>query len=159
MHPHSKHWHLIDYAIVWRKDRQHAVSECQSPCVEQTTRQIIDWLSAYSKSSSDLHGNHKTLKLQTDCMSPSWRTITRDNFPQWYFHKLGLCTSVQNLTVFRNAFHSSAVDTLGQKSRKHQDWLHENGEEINVCTRHINMILAQYPIRQTTTTFLWLERN
>ena len=22
MHPRSKHWHLIDYVIVWRKDRQ-----------------------------------------------------------------------------------------------------------------------------------------
>ena len=60
----------------------------------------------------------------------------------------------ENLTAFRNAFHSSAVDTLGQKSCKHQDWFVENGEEITAYTRHIKIILAQYPIRQTTTTFL-----
>ena len=33
-------------------------------------------------------------------------------------------------TVFQNAFHSSAFDTLGHKSRKHQDWFDENDEEI-----------------------------
>ena len=36
----------------------------------------------------------------------------------------------ENLTVFRKAFHSSAVDSLGHKSHKHQDWFDENGEEI-----------------------------
>ena len=74
-------------------------------------------------------------------------------------HKLGALQlssedPEENLTAFRNAFHFSAVDTLGQKSRKHQDSFDENGEEITAYTRHIKMILAQYLIRQTTTTFL-----
>ena len=60
-----------------------------------------------------------------------------------------------DLTVFRNAFHSSAVDNLGHESRKHQDWFDENDDEIRIFlkkntayTRHIKMILAQYPTRQ-----------
>ena len=36
----------------------------------------------------------------------------------------------ENWTVFLNAVHSSAVDTLGHTSRKHQDWFDENDEEI-----------------------------
>ena len=43
------------------------------------------------------------------------------------------CNSVQRTqkrsVVFRNAIHSSAVDTLGHTSRKHQDWFDENDEE------------------------------
>ena len=41
----------------------------------------------------------------------------------------------ENLTAFRNAFHFSAVDTLGQKSCKHQDYFDENGEENTTYTR------------------------
>ena len=36
----------------------------------------------------------------------------------------------ENLPVFRNAVHSSAVDTLGHASREHQDWFDENDDEI-----------------------------
>ena len=61
--------------------------------------------------------------------------------------------SRRELDRFPNAFHSSAVNILGQKSCKHQDWFDEKGEEITVYTRHIKMILAQYPVRQTTTHF------
>ena len=39
-----------------------------------------------------------------------------------------------------------------------KDCFDENGEEITTYTKHIKMILAQYPIRQTTTTFLWLRQ-
>ena len=64
----------------------------------------------------------------------------------------------ENLTVLRNAFHSSAVNNLGHESRKQQDWFDENDEEIRIFlkkntayTRHIKMILAQYPTRQPVT--------
>ena len=74
-------------------------------------------------------------------------------------HKLGALQlssedPEENLTTFRNVFYSSAVDTLGQTSGKHQACFDENGEEITAYTRHIKMILALYTIRQTTTTFL-----
>ena len=62
----------------------------------------------------------------------------------------------ENWTVFRNAVHSLAVDTLGYSSRKQQDWFDENDEEIQVLleenTRHIKLILAQFPRGQPTTT-------
>ena len=34
----------------------------------------------------------------------------------------------ENWTVLRNAVHSSAIDTLGHTSCKHQDWLEANNE-------------------------------
>ena len=33
-------------------------------------------------------------------------------------------------TVFRDTFHSSAMDSLGPVSRKHQEWFDENDKEI-----------------------------
>ena len=36
----------------------------------------------------------------------------------------------ENCTVFRDTIHSSAMDSLGPVSRKHQDWFDENDEEI-----------------------------
>ena len=35
-----------------------------------------------------------------------------------------------NWTVFRDTVHSSAMDSLGPVSRRHQDWFDENDEEI-----------------------------
>ena len=72
----------------------------------------------------------------------------------------------ENWTVFRDTVHSSAMDSLGPVSRKHQDWFDENDEEIQglleekhkkkkkkkkkkrKTTRHTLVIPAQYPIRR-----------
>ena len=36
----------------------------------------------------------------------------------------------ENWTIFRDTVHSSAMDSLGPVSRKHQDWFDENDDEI-----------------------------
>ena len=36
----------------------------------------------------------------------------------------------ESWTVFRDTVHSSAMDSLGQVSRKHQDWFDGNGKKI-----------------------------
>ena len=36
----------------------------------------------------------------------------------------------KNRTVFRNAVHSSAYDTVGHTSRKHQDWLFDEDDDV-----------------------------
>ena len=51
--------------------------------------------------------------------------------------------SRRELDNISNPFHSSAVDILGQKSHKHQDWFDENGEETRagvcktLCPQHL----------------------
>ena len=48
----------------------------------------------------------------------------------------------ENWTVFRDTIHSSAMDSLGPVSRKHQNWFDENDEEIQVLVeeKHQNHI-------------------
>ena len=36
----------------------------------------------------------------------------------------------ENWTVFRDTVYASAIDSLGQVSRKHQNWFDENDEAI-----------------------------
>ena len=55
----------------------------------------------------------------------------------------------ENWTVFRDTIHSSAMDSLGTVSRKHQDWFDKNDEEIQGLLKEKNqVILAQYQIRR-----------
>ena len=68
----------------------------------------------------------------------------------------------ENWTVFHKTVHFSASTTLGHPSCKHQDWFNENDVTIfsgflkknTGCTRHIKMILTQYPRKQPTAIFV-----
>ena len=73
MHPHSKHWHLIDYVIVRRKDRQDVrvtKTMCSADC-------WTDLLSANLNCAFSLHGDHKARRCQRDWKSLSWNKTAR----------------------------------------------------------------------------------
>ena len=62
--------------------------------------------------------------------------------------------------VFRDTIHSSAMDSLGPGSRKHQDWFDENDKEIQgllkrntKTTRLTSEIPAQYLARLPIQTY------
>ena len=66
----------------------------------------------------------------------------------------------ESWTVFRDTVHSSAMDSLGPVSRKHQDWFDENDKEIQGLleekhqnTRLTSEIPAQYLARLPIQTY------
>ena len=66
----------------------------------------------------------------------------------------------ESWTVFRDTVHSSAMDSLGPVSRKHQDCFDENDKEIqglleekNQNTRLTSEIPAQYLVRLHIQTY------
>ena len=66
----------------------------------------------------------------------------------------------ESWTVFRDTIHSSAMDSLGSVSRKHQDWFDENDKEIQGLleentknTRLTSEIPAQYLARLPIQTY------
>ena len=72
-----------------------------------------------------------------------------------YAIELRLYDSEENSTVFRDTVHSSAIDSTGPISRKHQDWFDENDEEVGGLLeekhqkhKHTLVIPAEYPIRR-----------
>ena len=69
MHPRSKHWYLIDYVIVRRRDRQDVrvtKNMCGADC-----GQITGLLSANSTCAFSLYDDHKGRRCQRNWMSPS----------------------------------------------------------------------------------------
>ena len=87
-HPRSKHWHLIDYVIVRRRDRQDVkvtrMSNWHRLCVEQTAEQITGLLSANLTCVFSQHGDHKPKKCkETGCLQAETRQ-QEASIHQWY---------------------------------------------------------------------------
>ena len=136
MHPRPKHWQLIDYVIVQRKDRR-GVRKTKTMC---GTDCWTDHRLVFSK---------LNLRIQ-----PAWRPqgkgvpkrldvskLKQDSKRQAFINDIcsrldavELCSDdpEENWTVLRDTVHSSAMDSLRPVSRKHQDWFDENDEEIQV---------------------------
>ena len=130
MHPRSKHWHLIDYVIVRRKDRQDVrvtKTTCGADCWTDY-RLVVSKLNLRIQPVRRPEGKKMPKKLDVSKLKQDSKRQAFDN---------DLCSRLDTLehssegideswTVFRDAVHSSAMDSLGPVSRKHQDWFDEN---------------------------------
>ena len=134
MHPRSKHWHLIDYVIVRRKDRQDVrvtKTVCGADCWTDH-RLVVSKLNLRIQPVRRPQGKKVPKKLDVS-------KLKQDSKRQAFVNNL--CSRLDALehssedvdeswTVFRDTVHSSAMDSLGPVSRKHQDWFDENDKEI-----------------------------
>ena len=134
MHPRSKHWHLIDYVIVRRTDRQDVrvtKTMCGADCWTDH-RLVVSKLNLRIQPARRPQGKKaaKRLdvsKLNQDSMRQAFLT---DICNQLDAINLSSENPEENWTVFHKTVHSSAATTLGHPSRKHQDWFDENDDEI-----------------------------
>ena len=108
MHPRSKHWHLIDCVTVRRKDR-HDVRVTKTMC------------------GADCWTDHRLVVSKLNLRIQPVRRPQGKKVPK----KLDVSKLKQDSKrqAFVNA-HSSAMDSLGPVSRKHQDWFDEIDKEI-----------------------------
>ena len=157
MHPRSKHWHLIDYVIVRRKDRQDVrvtKTLCGADCWTDH-RLVVSKLNLRIQLARQPQGKKVAKRLDVS-------KLKQDNKRQAFINDI--CSRLdamelrsddadENWTVFRDTVHSSAIDSLGSVSRRHQDWFDENDEEIQGLleekhqnTMHTLGISASYPI-------------
>ena len=134
MHPRSKHWHLIDYVIVRRKDRQDVrvtKTMCGADCWTDH-RLVVSKLNLRIQPVRRPQGKKVPKKLDVS-------KLKQDSKRQAFVNDL--CSRLDALehssedvdeswTVFRDTSHSSAMDSLGPVSRKHQDWFDEIDKEI-----------------------------
>ena len=134
MHPPSKHWHLIDYVIVRRKDRQDVRVTMTVCCADCWTdhRLVVSKLNLRIQPAWGSQGKKVPKRL---VVSKLKQDSKRQAFISDICSRLDvmeLCSDdpEENWTVFRDTIHSSAMNSLGPVSRKHQDWFDENDEEI-----------------------------
>ena len=135
MHPHSKHWHLIDYVIVRSTDRQDVrvtKTMCGADCWTDK-RLVVSKLNLRIQPARRQPQGKKApkrldvSKLNQDSVRQAFLT---DICNKLYAINLSSEKPEENWTVFHQTVHSSAATTLGHPSREHQDWFDENDDEI-----------------------------
>ena len=132
MHPRSKHWHLIDYVIVRRTDRQDVrvtKTMCGADCWTDH-KLVVSKLNLRIQPARRPQGKKapKRLdvsKLNQDIMRQAFLT---DICNQLDAIDLSSENPEENWTVFHKTIHSSAATTLGHPSRNYQDWFDENDD-------------------------------
>ena len=82
MHPRSKHWHLIDYVVVWRKDRHHA-RMTKTLCGNQTDyRLVVSILDVIIHSARQPQGQKAPKRLDVSKLKEDKRQLSSMLFAQ-----------------------------------------------------------------------------
>ena len=134
MHPRSKHWHLLDYVIVWRTDRQDVrvtKTMCGADCWSDH-RLVVSKLNLRMQPARRPQGKKAPKRLEVSKLNQDSmrQAFLMDICNQLDAIKLSSENPEDNWTVCHQTIHSSAATTLGHPSRKHQDWFDENDDEI-----------------------------
>ena len=140
MHPRSKHWHLIDYAIVRRTDRQDVrvtKTMCGADC-STDHRLVVSKLNLRIQPARRPQGKKAPKRLDVSRLN---HDSVRQAFINYISNQLGAMNlssedPEENWTVFQKVVHSSAATTIGHPSRKHQDWFDENGDKLLLEEKH-----------------------
>ena len=130
MHPRSKHWHLIDYVIVRRTDRQVVrvtKTMCGAECWTDHRLVVSKLNLRIQHSSAATTLGHPSRKHQ------DWFDENDDEIQRLLEEKYQLHNAHQDDTssVSKNAAYSSICKTVQTKLREMQDsWLRKKTEEI-----------------------------
>ena len=134
MHPRSKHWHLIDYVIIRKRDRRDirvTKAMCGAECWTDH-RLIVARLNLHIQPKRRPQGAKapkrvNVNKLKTDDAKKSFVETLAEHLES---------VKVESQTVesfwkdIRETVYNTAMECLGPISRKHQDWFDENCTEI-----------------------------
>ena len=134
MHPRSKHWHLIDYVIIRKRDRQDmrvTKAMCGTECWTDH-RLIVSKLKIRVQPKRRRQGMKTPRRLNTSKLKVS-------NIKQSFVDTLEarLESTVTNdhdmeaaRAKIREMVYAIAMDCQGPTARKHKDWFDENYTEI-----------------------------
>uniref|UniRef100_A0A183SZ38 Endo/exonuclease/phosphatase domain-containing protein n=1 Tax=Schistocephalus solidus TaxID=70667 RepID=A0A183SZ38_SCHSO len=126
VHPRSRHWHLLDYVLVRRRDKQDVLVTKAIPDADGWTDHCL----VISKI---------RLRLQP-------RRRPKANIPV-----ADADTFVENRWCqLRDTIQSTALDVLGRARRQHQDWFDDNDAAINALLVKKNQLHKAYIDRPTT---------
>jgi len=146
MHPRSKHWHLIDFAIVRHSDLRDVK-------IIRAMRGADCW--------TDHRLIHRQLSMRVrppSRMKPPWKKLNanarlteeeRVNFQRTWNHQLeelskpsegppDATTLTAEWESITDTILSTAKSTLGVMRKRHQDWFDANRMEIHVILHEIN---------------------
>lgn len=134
MHPRSKHWHLIDYVIVRKRDRQDVritKTMCGAECWTDH-RLVVSKLNLRIKPKRRPQGvkTPKRLnisKLKVSDIKQSFADTLEKRLDSTVLEGQDVETA---WAALRETLYNTAMECLGPASRKHKDWFDENCTEI-----------------------------
>jgi hypothetical protein len=135
MHPRSKHWHLIDYAITRRKDVQDVrvtKSMCGADCWTDH-RLVVSKMNLHICPPRRPQGKKTAKRLNVSQLK---RNTVSEKFSTDLANKLNAMSENENgieqqWASFRDIVYNTALEHLGPSTRKNQDWFDENNAEIH----------------------------
>ena len=135
MHPRSKHWHLIDYVIVRKRDRRDVMvtkSMCGADCWTDH-RLIISKLKIHLQQKRRPQGKRAAKRLNVEHLHDDsiLQHLKSDLTEKLAGLQLAGNDAEEDWAAFRDTVHSVSLKHLGKKSRKNQDWFDENDPEIS----------------------------
>ena len=134
MHPRSKHWHLIDYAVVRKRDRQDVrvtKSMCGADCWTDH-RLIVTKLNIRVQLKRRPQGKKAPKRLNiTEIKNTNTKQCFVDNLEaRLESTPLDSQNVEADWATLRELVYNTATEILGPSSRKHRDWFDENCDEI-----------------------------
>lgn len=134
MHPRSKHWHLLDYVITRKKDRQDVCvtkAMCGAECWTDH-RLVISKLRLHIRPKRRPQGKKPPRKLNTSKLKVGSTVddLIRDLNSKLTDLHFGNASIEEEWAALRDLVYNASLDLLGPATRKHQDWFDENDEAI-----------------------------
>ncbi|VDM02778.1 unnamed protein product, partial [Schistocephalus solidus] len=134
LHPRSRHWHLLDYVLVRKRDRQDVLVTKAIPGDDGWTdhRLLISKRRLSLQPRRRLQGNNELANRLAN-LSVADVDISVEN--RW--------------CQLRDTIQSTALDVLGRARHQHQDWFDDNDAAINALLVEKNQLHKAYVDRPT----------
>ena len=135
MHPRSKHWHLIDYAIVRQRDRgdvRVTRAMCGAECWTDH-RLIISKLNLKMQPKKRRQGAKQQKKLNVECLAvdATKKILAAEISSALESHDNPPSADVEECWVDINQkAYDASLRILGPVRKMHQDWFEQNDTEI-----------------------------
>ena len=157
MHPRSKHWHLIDYIIVRRKDMNDVrvtKSMCGANCWIDH-RLVLSNMNLHIQAPRRPQGKKTPKRLNVAKLK---QLDIKDKVSGEFDAKLeslSLDTNdiEQDWALFKDTVYSTCQSILGPKTHQHQDWFDDNNKEIDKLLEDKNRLHLANNNPSTSTAF------
>lgn len=146
MHPRSKHWHLIDYAIV----RQRDISQVHVTRVMRGADCWTDHRLVITKLQLRLHPPRRTERVKG--VSLNLQQLVSKETQQRYVSAMNLALSTldvedgdfqANWNLLSSHVLETGTQILGLKTRRNEDWFDENEEMLSEAIKKHRELLRQ----------------
>ena len=153
MHSRSKHWHLLDYIITRKRDREDILDTRAMGGADYSTdhNMIRSKLALMlEKQNSRLTGSPNSKMDFTKLRNAGFRKEFQRKMDETIDHLATYSLSVGDKWItLKMVAYGTAEDSLGKPSHKHQDWFDCNEKELNHLLQARNEAKAR--LMQTNT--------